>query len=275
MLLSRAGDAGNSAPLLADLIGLDGAQRYGTLDLPARVRRARTLAVLTDQMLGLAARQPVLVVLEDAHWIDPTTLEVMEHALDRIVDTPVLILLTSRPEQQPELAGRTHVTRLTLNRLGRGGAEAIVEHVCRDNAVQPKTMAAIIARSDGVPLFVEELTKAVLETGKTTIPASLHDSLLARLDRLPDIKEVAQTAAVIGREFAQDLLAAVSPVPEVTLSAALDQLVAAELIFRRGASPASYIFKHALVQQAAYESLLRARRRALHRRVIEALEAPA
>ena len=230
------------------------------------------MAALTNQLLGLAAQQPVLVVLEDAHWIDPTTLELMGHALNRIADAPVMILLTSRPEQRPALAGRAHVTRLTLNRLGRGGAEAIVERVRGDNAVPPETMATIIARSDGVPLYVEELTKAVLESGRATMPASLHDSLMARLDRLPDLKEVAQTAAVIGREFAHDLLAAVLPLSEAALNAALDRLIDAELIFHRGTSPAGYIFKHALVQQAAYESLLKARRRELHARVVEALE---
>ncbi len=271
-LLARAGDAGDTTALIADLIGLDATQRYGTLDLPAQVRRARTLAALTDQLLGLAGRQPVLVVLEDAHWIDPTTLEVMEQALNRIADARVLILLTSRPEQRPALAGRAHVTRLTLNRLGRGGAAAIVERVRGDKAVPSDAVATIIARTDGVPLFVEELTKAVLESGRATMPASLHDSLMARLDRLPDLKEVAQTAAVIGREFTHDLLAAVLPLSEAALNAALDRLIDAELIFHRGTSPAGYIFKHALVQQAAYESLLKARRRELHARVVEALE---
>ena len=272
-LLARAGDAGDTTALIADLIGLDATQRYGTLDLPAQVRRARTLAALTDQLLGLAGRQPVLVVLEDAHWIDPTTLEVMEQALNRIADARVLILLTSRPEQRPALAGRAHVTRLTLNRLGRGGAAAIVERVRGDKAVPSDAVATIIARTDGVPLFVEELTKAVLESGRATMPASLHDSLMARLDRLPDLKEVAQTAAVIGREFTHDLLAAVLPLSEAALSAALDRLIDAELIFHRGTSPAGYIFKHALLQQAAYESLLKAGRRELHASVVEALEA--
>ena len=140
------------------------------------------------------------MVLEDAHWIDPTTLELIEQSLDRLAAAPVLILLTSRPDNQPSLAAHPHVTRLTLNRLSRAGVEAIVARLGGDQ-LPSATVAAIIARTDGVPLFVEELTKAVLETGETSIPASLHDSLMARLDRIPEVKEIAQTAACIGREF--------------------------------------------------------------------------
>ena len=142
----------------------------------------------------------MLVVLEDAHWIDPTTLELIEQCLDRIAAARVLLLLTSRPDHQPALAAHPHVTRLTLNRLGRAGVEAIVARLGGDR-LPTETIDAIIARTDGVPLFVEELTKAVLETGEASIPASLHDSLMARLDRIPEVKEVAQIAACIGREF--------------------------------------------------------------------------
>jgi class 3 adenylate cyclase len=250
--------AADVAPLIADLIGLEGGERYGTLDLTPQMRRARTLEVLVDQLLGLAAQQPVLMVLEDAHWIDPTTLELVAQCLDRITDSRVLLLLTSRPDHQPALAAHPHVTRLTLNRLGRVGVEAIITSLSARAALATDVIDAIIARTDGVPLFVEELTKAILETGETTIPASLHDSLMARLDRIPEVKEVAQIAACIGREFDASLLATVADRPEAAVHAALDKLTAAELIFRRGTPPAAhYLFKHALVRDAAYESCSR------------------
>jgi class 3 adenylate cyclase len=270
-LLDRAGGR-DAAPLIADLLGLDGAARYGPLDLTAQAQRVQTLDALVDQLLGLAARQPVLVVLEDAHWIDPSTLEMIEQGLDRIGAARVLLLLTSRPDQQPALAGHPHVTRLTLNRLGRGGVEAIVARL-GGNRLPNETIGAIIDRADGVPLYVEELTKAVLETGENTIPASLHDSLMARLDRTPDVKEVAQIAACIGREFDYPLLAVVSQLADTELASALDRLVAAELVFRRGTPPeATYSFKHALVRDAAYQSLLKSRRQQLHARCAEILE---
>jgi class 3 adenylate cyclase/tetratricopeptide (TPR) repeat protein len=270
-LLDRAGGHG-AAPLIADLLGLDVSARYGRLDLTPQAQRIRTLDALVDQLLGLAARQPVLVVVEDAHWIDPTTLEMIELGLDRIAGARVLLLLTSRPDRQPALAAHPHVTRLTLNRLGRAGVEAIVARLGGDR-LPGATIDAIIARTDGVPLFVEELTKAVLETGEASIPASLHDSLMARLDRIPEVKEVAQIAASIGREFDYPLLAAVVDRTEPDLRSALDQLTGSELIFRRGRPPdARYIFKHALVQDAAYQSLLKGRRQQLHARIAEILE---
>ena len=270
-LLDRARGR-EAAPLIADLLGLDGAPRYGPLDLTPQVQRARTLHALAAQLLGLAIRQPVLVVLEDAHWTDPTTLELIEQCLDRIANARVLILMTSRPDQQPALAAHPHVTRLTLNRLGRAGVESIVVRLGGDH-LPSETINTIIARTDGVPLFVEELTKAVLETGETSVPASLHDSLMARLDRIPEVKEVAQIAACIGREFDYALLAAVAARPESDLRSSLDKLATAELIFRRGTPPAaSYTFKHALVQDAAYQSLLKSKRQQLHARIAQVLE---
>ena len=270
-LLERAGGH-DAAPLIADLLGLDGSARYGPLDLTPQAQRVRTLEALVQQMLGLAARQPVLVVVEDAHWIDPTTLEMIEQGLDRSAAARLLLLLTSRPDRQPALAAHPHVTRLTLNRLGRAGVEAIVARLGGDR-LPGETINAIIARTDGVPLFVEELTKAVLETGETAIPASLHDSLMARLDRIPEVKEFAQIAACIGREFDYPLLASVVDWSEPDLRSALDKLAAAELIFRRGTPPdARYVFKHTLVQDAAYQSLLKGRRQQLHGRIAEILE---
>jgi class 3 adenylate cyclase/predicted ATPase len=270
-LLERAGRR-EAAPLIADLLGLDGAARYGPLGLTPQMQRARTLQALTEQLLGLADRQPVLVVLEDAHWIDPTTLELVEQGLDRIADARVLMLLTSRPNQQPVLAAHPHVTRLTLNRLGRAVVEAIVARLGGDR-LPSETIDVIVARTDGVPLFVEELTKAVLETGEANIPASLHDSLMARLDRIPEIKEVAQIAACIGREFSHGLLVAVAPISPDLVGNALERLVGSELVFRRGTPPeAIYTFKHALVQDAAYQSLLKSKRQQLHARIAQVLE---
>ena len=279
-LLRQGGDeVGEAVPLIAALLGIEVGGRYPTQELTPQQRRLRTLAALVEQLLGLARRRPVLMVVEDAHWIDPTTLELVRLALDRIADAHVLMLLTSRPDSQPGLGGHPHVTRLTLNRLGRGPTEAIVAHLAGGRGLPPGVLGEIAARTDGVPLFVEELTKAVLEVGAgaggatAAVPVSLHASLMARLDRVPGVKEVAQAAACIGREFAYPLLAAVSPVPKLELRAALDRLAAAELVFARGEPPdAVYAFKHALVRDAAHESLLRSRRQQLHGAVVQALE---
>jgi class 3 adenylate cyclase/tetratricopeptide (TPR) repeat protein len=265
-------DLAEAVPPVAALLGIDAGARYPVPDLTPQRRRAGTLAALVGRLLGLARRRPVLMVLEDAHWSDPTTLELVGQVLDRIAGARVLVLLTSRPDGQPALGGHPHVTRLTLTRLGRGPTEAIVAGLAGGESLAPGVLGEIAARTDGVPLFVEELTKAVLETG-AAVPASLHASLMARLDRVPGVKEVAQVAACLGREFAYPLLAAVSPVPEPELLAALDRLVAAELVFARGEPPeAVYTFKHALVRDAAHESLLRTRRRELHAGIARVLE---
>lgn len=270
-------DFSEAAPLIAAMLEIDAGGRYAVPNFTPQRRRARTLAVLVEQFLGLARRRPVLMVIEDAHWIDPTTLEVVGQALDRMAGVRALMLLTSRPDNQPTLGGYPHVIRLTLNRLGRGPTEAIVARLARDRGLPPEVLGEIAARTDGVPLFIEELTKAVLEAGTTeagaAVPASLHATLMARLDRVPGVKEVAQVAACIGREFAYPLLVAVSPVPEPELRAALDRLAAAELVFARGEPPAAaYSFKHALVRDAAHESLLKAQRQGLHARIARVLE---
>ncbi len=271
-LLAQAGNADEASPLIAELIGLDGEGRYGPMDMIPRVQRQRTLDALVVQLLGLASGMPVLMVLEDAHWIDPTTLEFIELCLEGISAAPVLLLLTSRPDNQPSLAGHPHVTRLTLNRLGRQGIEAIVAGLGGD-ALPADAVGEIVARTDGVPLFIEELTKAILESGETTIPTSLHDSLMARLDRIPEVKEVAQVAACIGREFHHSLLSTIAEASEQDLRRSLDKLAEVELIFRRGAPPdAHYTFKHALVRDAAYQSLLKSRRQNVHGRIADALD---
>jgi len=261
-----------AAAVIAPLLGLEGEQRYGRLGLTPQAQRARALDALIGHLTGLARERPVLVVLEDAHWVDATTLELIECCLDRITDTRALILLTSRPDNQPALAARPAVTQLTLKRLGRAGVEAIVTSLRGDRPLPRETIDAIVARTDGVPLFVEELTKAILETGETGVPATLHDALVGRLDHLPEAKEVAQVGACIGRDFDYRLLSAVAGKTEDELIGALDKLARAELIFRRGASlQATYSFKHAMVRDVAYQSLLKSRRQQLHAQIAEAM----
>ena len=217
----------------------------------------------------------MLWVVEDAHWIDPTTLELIELALDRVQGTRVLVLITARPTFVASFASHPVVTRLALNRLARAATQAIVSRITRGKRLPEVLLDEIAAETDGVPLFVEEMTKAVIESGvlredadayhldgplsALAIPTTLHDSLMARLDRLQPVKEVAQTAAVIGRSFDHRTIAALSDLPEAELADAMRRLVEAELVFRRGTPPdATYLFKHALVRDAAYESLLKA-----------------
>jgi len=260
--------------LYAAMLGLDGSQRYGTLDMTPQMLRERTLELLLQWLFEWAEQQPLLLIVEDAHWIDPTTLELIGRCLGKIDNAAMLIVVTSRPENQPSLAAHPSVTQLSLARLGRASVEAIVAHL-GGQRLQANTLASIAAQSDGVPLFVEELTKAVLETGEAVIPVSLRSSLTARLDRFPEVKEVVQIAACIGREFDQALLLAVAEQQQSTAEA-LERLAAAGLVFRRGdrATP-RYAFKHALVQEAAYESLLRGPRQAIHARILGVLEAQA
>ncbi|WP_280150409.1 AAA family ATPase [Piscinibacter sp. XHJ-5] len=270
-LETTAGGA-QAAALYATLLGLNGTQRYGPLELTPQMLRERTLELMVEQLQEIAQPQGLLLVLEDAHWIDPTTLELIERCLECIDSVRMFILVTSRPDNEPQLAAHPAVTRLTLNRLSRMDVEAIVAKMGGE-ALQAHTRATIVAQTDGVPLFAEELTKAVLETGEASIPASLHGSLMARLDRIPEVKAVAQVAACIGREFDAALLQEVVEQPD-NVQLALDKLIDAELIFRRGTrTHGHYTFKHALVQEAVYESLLRGRRQAIHARIIEVLEA--
>ena len=292
MLLHQAqGDISLAAPLLGGLLGLGelAEARYGAPDLLPAQRRSHTLEVLLDQLTGLADKNPMLFVLEDTHWIDPTTLEFIERTLDRIDARRIMVLVTARPTFTHGFGGHPVVTRLTLNRLGREHVNGIAERITGGKKLPPELLDEITIRTDGVPLFVEELTKAILEscqlretgsgyvsddcTDRLTIPSSLQDSLMARLDRMQLAKVVAQSAACIGREFEYALLAAVLPVPQAELTTSLRQLIDAELIYGRGVVPESrYSFKHALVRDAAYQSLLKAKRRELHARVAGALE---
>ena len=291
LLAPSAEDSGSTAaPLIAELLGLDGQSRYGASTLTPQQRRSRTLAALVDQLVGLARRRPVLWLLEDAHWIDPTTLELIELALDSLEGRRVLLVVTARPTFTAPLASHPAMTRLALNRLSRAATQAIIARITGGRSLPGALVDEIAARTDGVPLFVEGMTKAVVESGALretadayeldgplsalAVPATLHDSLMARLDRLHGVKEVAQTAAVIGRAFGHDTIAALSPLPPAELGDALDRLVSAELVFRRGSGEgATYLFKHALVRDAAYESLLKARRVALHGQLHDVLVA--
>jgi class 3 adenylate cyclase/tetratricopeptide (TPR) repeat protein len=286
-LLARA--AREDVALIAALLGIDTAGRYGRMGLTPQQQRLRTFDALMGQIVGLASSRPVLWVLEDAHWIDPTTLELVERCISTAGKIRMLAIITARPEFQHDLGTHRHLTRLTLNRLGRVQVAAMVGNLARGKALPEELVREIAMRTDGVPLFVEELTKAVLESAlvreiggayvldgplqQLSVPASLHDSLMARLDRLQPLKEVAQTAACIGREFSFALLARVCRMDEPALRASLAQLEKAELIFQRGpAHEPRYAFKHALVRDAAYESLLRERRRQIHTQLVAALE---
>jgi tetratricopeptide (TPR) repeat protein len=252
-------------------------------------QKKRTLAMLVDQLAGLAARRPVLVVWEDVHWNDPTSRELLDLIIDRAQSLRALVVITFRPEFAAPWTRHGHVTALTLARLGRRLAAAIVDGLTGGKALPDSVLNPILAKTDGVPLFVEELTKAVLEAGlledegdryalngplpALAIPDTLHDSLMARLDRLAPVKEIAQIGAAIGREFSYELLAAVAPVNEDELREALAQLCNSQLVFSRGAPPeATYTFKHALVRDTAYATLLRGRRQQLHARIAKGLE---
>ncbi|TIU34812.1 MAG: hypothetical protein E5W38_04350 [Mesorhizobium sp.] len=271
---------------LAELLSLPTEGRFPPLQLTPQRKKEKIFDALLRQLEDLAGRGPVLMLFEDVHWIDPSSRELLELVIERVPRLPVLLLLTFRPEFQPPWTGQAHVTVLVLNRLDRREGASLVQRVVGTGELPSDIVAEIIERTDGVPLFVEELTKAVLEgrNARTVlaraaatalnVPATLHASLMARLDRLGSaVKEVAQVGAVLGREFSYELLAAVAQRNAAELNGALDQLVGAGLVFCRGTRPlATYLFKHALVQDAAYGTLLRAKRQELHKRVADVLE---
>jgi class 3 adenylate cyclase len=277
-----------ATPLIAALLSIVTGERYPPLGLSPVQQRRQTFAVLLDQLEGLARQQPLLIVCEDMHWADATSLELFDLAVDRIRGLPILVLMTFRPEFDPPWAGLPNVSLLRLDRLDRQDTRALVEQVTAGRQLPREMMTQIIDKTDGIPLFVEELTKMVLESGllvkdagryrldsplpPLAIPATLQDSLMARLDRLAPVKEVAQIGAAIGRDFSYTLLRCVADRDDLTLSAALAQLEGAELLLRHGTPPeANYRFKHALVQKAAYESLLKSRRQLLHKHIGDVL----
>jgi class 3 adenylate cyclase/predicted ATPase len=265
-------------------------QAYPTLNLSPRRMRQRTLEALVAILLEQAERHPVLFILEDLHWTDPTTLEWLNLVIEQIPTTSILTVLTCRPHFQPSWHHRSYITEMTLNRLAQPQVERMVERIAGGKALPTQVLTQISEKTDGVPLFVEELMKAVLESdvlqevdgqyvitgtlSSFTIPATLQDSLMARLDRLVTAKAVAQYAAVIGRQFPYELLQAVSQLDASTLQRELGRLVEAEIIYQCGLPPqATYLFKHALIQDAAYQSLLKSTRQHYHQRIAQALEA--
>jgi class 3 adenylate cyclase/predicted ATPase len=276
-------------PLLAALLSLPHPTHYPPLNLTPQRQRQQTHDALVAWLLAEAEQQPVLAVWEDLHWADPSTLELLGLVLEQVPTARMLALLTCRPEFLPSWPSRSHLTQITLTRLGRPQVHAMITSLTGGKVLPAAVVEQIVAKTDGVPLFVEELVKMILESGLVreegdyyvltgplpplAIPSTLHDSLMARLDRLATVKEVAQLGATLGRTFAFELLQAVSPLDETTLQQSLRQLVQAELVFQRGAPPqATYMFKHALIQDAAYQSLLRSTRQQFHQRIAQVLE---
>jgi class 3 adenylate cyclase/predicted ATPase len=274
-LLSGAALAEQDVALIADLLSLPASERHPLLDLSPRRKKEGTLAALIRQLEGLAHQQPVIMVFEDAHWIDPTSRELLDLIVEHVRSLSVQLIVTFRPEFQPPWTGQPQVTMLTLNRLDQVDRTELIGKIAGSTPLAGEIIEQIADRTDGVPLFIEELTKSVLESGAPLvgIPATLHDSLMARLDRLASVRRVAQIGAAIGREFSYPLMRTVSRLPEDELQTALRRLVNSELVFQRGVPPdAVYIFKHALVQDTAHSSLLRGSRQQLHAQIAEALE---
>lgn len=287
-LLNRADQPDEDIALLADLLSLPLSERYRLPDVNAKQQKERTLQALIRLVENLSHRQPLVAFFEDAHWMDPTSCELLDLAVERVRNLPVLLVITFRPEFQPPWVGQPQVTMMALSRLDRRDRTKMVEQIAGNKALPVEVANQIADRTDGIPLFVEELTKSVLESGflreeagryvldhplpPLAIPATLHDSLMARLDRSASARLVAQMGAAIGREFSYALLLTVSGLPESDLVDALDRLVASELVFQRGFPPdAVYIFKHALVQDAAHGSMLRSSRQQLHAQIASAL----
>ena len=288
VLLRQSSTSTQDAALIAEMLSLQNDGRYPVLELAPQQRRQRTLGALIRQMEALSSSAPVLMAFEDAHWADPTSMELLGRTVSKVANHRVLLIVTFRPEFQPSWIGLAHVTALTLNRLAPREVDAMIDYIVGNKRLLANIRQDIIERTDGIPLFVEEMTKAVLEAESEgearrtvalvpsparAVPASLHASLMARLDRLGPAKEVAQIGAAIGREFSHPLLAAVARKPEAKLRMELDSIIRAGLLFRQGVPPdATYLFKHALVQDAAYGLLLREPRRELHARIADTLE---
>ena len=287
-VLAQTSTSTADAALFAEMLSLPNDGRYPKLDVTPEQRRQRTLSALVSQMEALARQNAVLMIFEDAHWTDPTSLEAFGRVIDRIASLRVLLLVTFRPEFAPPWIGQSYVTAVTLNRLPKRAIDAMINGVVGNKLLSASIRHDIIERTDGIPLFVEEMTKAILEAESEgearrtaaaipvtalAVPASLQASLMARLDRLGPAKEVAQIGAAIGREFSHALLSAVVSKPETELASALDRLVQAGLLFRQGVPPhATYLFKHALVQDAAYGTLLRSQRQQMHALIASILE---
>jgi predicted ATPase len=288
-LVARSTENPEHVAVLANLCALPASDRYGLQELTPQKRKEKTFTALLAQLDRLAAQQPVYMIFEDIHWIDPTSLELLTATVEHVPQRRILLLVTARPEFTAPWPTHPHMTTIPLTRLDRRDGAALVERVTGGKTLPKEVMDEILARTDGVPLFIEELTKTVLESKllqerdghfviehplpSLAIPTTLQGSLMARLDRLAPVREVAQIGAVAGREFHYELMNAVAGLPRERLEEALSQLVQSELIFRRGEIPrAVYTFKHALVRDAAYGSLLKSRRVHLHAAIANALE---
>jgi predicted ATPase len=287
-MLAQTRTPTENVALFAEMLSLENDGRYPALPLVPQQRREQTLTALVSQVELLERDCPVLMIFEDAHWSDPTSLEALGRGMDRITTLRVLMIVTFRPEFEAPWIGRPYVTAITINRLSKREIVDMIGRVVGNKFLPENLRQDIIERTDGIPLFVEEITKAVMEaesegkarqsisvvpTPALNVPATLHASLMARLDRLGAAKEAAQIGAAIGREFSHNLLAAVACKPEKELALSLDRLTAAGLLFRNGIPPhANYVFKHVLIRDAAYGTLLRNRRQELHRQIVSVLE---
>ena len=288
-LLGASPNHDNDVQLLAELLSVPTGDRYPPLNLSARQKKQKTIEALVRQLEVLVRQWPVLMIFEDAHWIDPSSRELLDTTIERVARLPVLLVITFRPEFHPPWSGQAHVATLNLSRLGRREGAALAGSVAGNNVLPEEIVEEIIERTDGIPLFVEELTKAVVEArvrdgdeastlnraapSALAVPATLHASLVARLDRLGAIaREVAQIGAVIGREFSYEVLAPIAQKTDMEVQTALSRLTDAELVFCRGTPPqATFLFKHALVRDVAYGSLLRGQRQQLHGRIADVL----
>jgi predicted ATPase len=274
-------DMPDTLPLFTALLSLPTPAQYPPLNLTPQKQKERTFQALLQLMAAQAERQATVSVWEDLHWADPSSLEFLSLLIEQIPTTKLLLVLTFRPEFRPPWPPRSHLSQLVLNRLGKRQVEAMIEQAASGNPLPPEVIEQIRLKTDGVPLFVEEVTKSVIESVggqqatplQLAIPATLQEALLARLDRLSEARQVAQLGATLGREFSYELLQAVSPLNDTDLHAALAKLVEAEILYQRGVGEqARYFFKHALIQDTAYQSLLKSTRAQYHQRIARALE---
>jgi tetratricopeptide (TPR) repeat protein len=279
--LSETEPSPEDVPLIADLLSVPVDDRYPTLDFNPQRKKEKLFEALLRVLKGRASRQPLLMLFEDAHWADASSLELLDKAVGMLTSLPILLVVSLRPEFQPPWVGLAVASLIPLRRLTQKQAAQLAERTVLERKLSATLLERIVTQADGVPLFIEELTKAVLEgagqlvddEAPLEVPATLQASLIARLDRLPAAKQVAQIGAVIGREFTHVLLAAVATIPEAQLTHGIETLVASGLAFRRGtAEDADYMFKHALVRDAAYSTLLRSQRQELHARIGTTLE---
>ncbi|HME25821.1 MAG TPA: AAA family ATPase [Acetobacteraceae bacterium] len=282
--LAAAGPSAEETALIADLLGMPLNESHQKLDLSPQAKKQRTFAALTRLGVALARQRPLLLIAEDVHWADPSSLELLDWMIALLPDAPILLVVSFRPEFVPPWVGHANATQVTLGRFNRRDAERLAAEVMLTHVLPSALLDRIVTQSDGIPLFIEELTKSALENAETyaglplllPVPETLQALLTARLDRLPAAKRVAQVGATIGREFSQSLLAAVAQIPEEQLADGLDKLVGSGLASRRREmTDAIYTFKHALVQEAIYDSLLRRRRAEIHARIVAAAESDA